>query len=140
VTAGICRHWIGTDMNGHICGAAVKALNLCAKHYELAKARMQRELDARQARHDRQEAAWRERNARKAPAWRAQLEQAEREYARRTQSVVADRAAVGGAMHPSIVRAQRSVLADSNVARVVELERIIGRLKSALARLKGGAS
>lgn len=140
MTAGVCRHWIGTDTNGHICGAAVEALNLCAKHYELAKAKTQRGLDARQERHDRQEAAWRERNARKAPAWRAQLAQAEREYARRTQSVVADRAAVGGAMHPSIVRAQRSVLADSNVARVVELERIIGRLRADLARLKGGAA
>lgn len=140
MTAGICRHWIGTASGGHVCGAAAEALNLCAKHYEVAKAKTQRGLDARQARHDRQEAAWRERNARKAPAWRAQLEQAEREYARRTQSVVADRAAVGGAMHPSVVHAQRSVLADSNVARVVELERIIGRLRADLARLKGGAS
>ncbi|WP_162722397.1 hypothetical protein [Microbacterium sp. PM5] len=140
MSAASCRHWIGTDANGHVCGAPVEALNLCVKHYELAKAKMRREIDSRQERHDRVEAAWRERNARKAPAWRAQLEQAEREYARRTQSVVADRAAVGGAMHPSIVRAQRSVLADSNVARVVELERIIGRLKGDLARLKGGAS
>ena len=140
MNAGICRHWIGTTSGGHVCGAPVEALSLCAKHYEFVKAKTRRELDARQERHERQEAAWRERNARKAPAWRAQLEQAEREYARRTQSVVADRAAVGGAMHPSIVRAQRSVLADSNVARVVELERIIGRLRADLARLKGGAA
>lgn len=140
MTAAVCRHWVGTDAKGHICGGEVHALNLCVKHFEVVKAKTQKAIDARQERHARAEAAWRARNAAKVPAWRRQLEDAEREYARRTQSVVADRAAVGGSMHPSVVRAQRSSLSDSNVARVVELERIINRLKGDLDRMKGARS
>ena len=137
----VCRDWVGSDTKGHICGQPVAdGIKRCAKHQAAEIARVTKALQADRDRAARANAAWRERNARKVPGWRSQLERAEAEYARRTQSVIADRAAVGGSMHPSIVRAQRSALSDSNVARVVELERIIKRLKGDLDRMKGAQS
>lgn len=137
----VCRDWVGSDTKGHICGQPVAdGIKRCAKHQAAEIARVTNALQTDRERVARADAAWRARNAAKVPGWRVQLERAEAEYARRTQSVVTDRAAVGGSMHPSIVRAQRSSLSDSNVARAVELERIINRLKADLARMKGAQS
>lgn len=137
----VCRHWVGSDTKGHICGQPVAdGIKRCAKHQAAEIARVTKALQTDRERAARADASWRARNAAKVPGWRVQLERAEAEYARRTQSVVTDRAAVGGSMHPSIVRAQRSSLSDSNVARVVELERIIKRLKGDLDRMKGAQS
>ena len=137
----VCRHWVGSDTKGHICGQPVAVgITRCAKHQAAEIARVTKSLQVDRERAARADAAWRARNAAKVPGWRVQLERAEAEYTRRTQSVVTDRAAVGGSMHPSIVRAQRSSLSDSNVARVVELERIIKRLKGDLDRMKGAQS
>lgn len=135
-----CRHWIGSDAKGHRCGAAVERFDLCAKHFavdlERTRARLAKEKTAAAQR----EQAWLAKNAPRLPAMRVQLERAEAEYARRTASPVADRAAVGGAMHPSIVRAQRSVLSDSNVSRVVELQKLIAQLRRDITRAAGVAS
>lgn len=133
----ICRHWIGSDTRGHICGGTAETLDLCAKHYIVAKARVEKEIAKRRDQVARANAAWLARNARNVPAWRVQLERAESEYARRTGSRVEDRAAVGGAMHPSVVRAQRSALSDANVARVVELQAIIAKLRAGIVRAGG---
>ena len=130
-----CRHWIGSDATGHSCGAdAAGALGFCAKHLELERRRVEKTLEKGRAKAARAEAAWREQNVPRLPSMRVQLEQAEAEYARRTAPRVADRAAYGGAMHPSVRKAQASSLSDSNVARVVELERLINRLRADIAR------
>lgn len=133
----VCRHWVGSDTKGHICGQLVEnGEKRCAKHQAVEFARVAATLQRRSESAAKANAAWHLRNAPKLPAWRAQLERAEAEYSRRTASVVTDRAAVGGATHPSIVRAQRSALSDSNISRVVELERIIKRLRADIGRLE----
>ena len=130
-----CRHWIGSDAKGRVCGAPVGGvLPFCEKHLAIEKRRAQKRLDKDRARAAFLEASWRSRNVPRLPQMRVQLEQAEAEYARRTASPVADRAAVGGSMHRSIVRAQSRSLSDSNVSRVVELQGVIEHLRADIAR------
>lgn len=135
-----CRYWVGSDTKGHRCANPADArYGYCAKHYELELARVKKQQEKQSASAVRIETAWVARNASKVPSWRAQLERAEAEYARRTASPVNDRAAVGGDTHRSIVRGQARHLSDSNIARVVELERIIKKLRADLARLEADA-
>ena len=129
-----CAYWVGSDTTGHRCTDPTETAGYCAKHFPIMLRRTKKELEKRRAAEARQEAVWLARNLPRVPQWRVQLERAEAEYARRTTSPVQDRAAVGGAMHGSIVRAQASHLSDSNVARVVELERIITRLRADITR------
>lgn len=136
MTARGCRYWIGSDAKGHFCGAEVYLSAHCAKHYGVELERQKKRLAKEKAQREAAEARWRERNARKLPGWRVQLEAAEAEYARRTTSPVDDRAAVGGSMHTSVVRAQRSHLSDTNVARVAELGRIMKRLRADIERME----
>lgn len=133
---GSCRHWIGSDTSGRVCGKPVHRFSLCEKHFAVHLERTKKRLAKEKAQHDAAEARWRERNASKLPAWRVQLEAAEAEYARRTTSPVEDRAAYGGAMSTSVIRAQRSRLSDANVARVAELERIMKRLRADIERME----
>lgn len=135
-----CRYWVGSDTKGHRCPNPADARSgYCTKHYEIVLVREKKNLAKQNARAARENAAWFARNVHRAPSWRAQLERAEAEYARRTASPVNDRAAVGGDTHRSIVRGQARHLSDSNVARVVELERIIKKLRADLARLEADA-
>lgn len=134
-----CVYWVGSDTTGHRCEAEAVTSRHCAKHYPIALRRLQRDAERRRASHARTEAAWQERNRRNLPQWRVQLERAEAEYARRTSSPTADRAAVGGDTHRSIVRAQARHLSDSNVTRVVELEQLIARIRSDITRMEGTA-
>lgn len=130
-----CRHWIGSDSTGHVCGVEVSGkIPLCPKHFEVEKRRVSNGIEKDLARSARAEAAWRERNLPRQPQMRVHLERAEAEYARRTASRVEDRAAYGGAMHPAVRRAQASTLSDTNVARVVELQGIISKLRADIAR------
>lgn len=131
----VCRHWVGSDAKGHICGAPIYGNErLCAKHLAVEATRVEKMLQARREQAARAESAWRARNVPRLPQMRAQLERAESEYERRTASPIQDRAAVGGAMHRSIVRTQAGHLSDTNVARVIELERIIKTLRADIAR------
>lgn len=136
----LCAYWVGSDTTGHRCADVSVKGGYCEKHYAIVLDRTKKKLEKDRARAARDNAVWVARNIHRAPSWRAQLERAEAEYARRTTSPIADRAAVGGDMHGSIVRSQRSHLSDSNVARVVELERIIKRLRADIARAAGGAA
>lgn len=131
-----CGFWIGSDTKGHVCGAEVHKLGLCKIHFGVELERTKKRLAREKAQHDAAEVRWRERNRTKLPGWRVQLEAAEAEYARRTASPVEDRAAVGGSMHTSVVRAQRSHLSDTNVARVAELDRIMKRLRADIERME----
>lgn len=130
-----CEHWIGSDATGRMCRADVfSEFRFCEKHLPIQRARIEKQLAKEELSNARAEAAWRSRNVPRLLQMRAQLERAEAEYARRTSSTVDDRAAVGGKTHPSIDRARLSSLSDSNVARVVELQRIIADLKRTIAR------
>lgn len=140
MSAEACRHWIGSDTAGHRCTAPTVGAHLCEKHYAVELRRVEKDLAKQRERRDRENAAWLSRNASKLPSWRVQLERAEAQYARRTDAPVADRAAVGGSMHTSIVRAQRSHLSDTNITRVIELERIISRLRADIARAEKAAA
>jgi len=132
----VCHHWIGNDTTGHTCGTPIPTDAMyCDKHLAVVRARTEKQLAANIARAFRDDAKWRERNLHRLPGWRVSLERAETEYARRTASPIGDRAAVGGVMHSSIVRRQAAHLSDTNVARVVELERIIRTLRHDIARL-----
>ena len=131
----ICRHWVGSDAKGHICGAPVDDNErLCAKHLAVEAKRVAKVMQERRARAERTEQEWLARNVPRLPQKRVQLERAQEEYERRTGSPIRDRAAVGGAMHASIVRTQARHLSDTNIARVVELERIIKTLRSDIER------
>ncbi|WP_413354068.1 hypothetical protein [Microbacterium sp. 1P06AB] len=135
-----CAYWIGSDAAGHRCEEAAERAGHCAKHYPIALRKLQQQQERLAASAARRDAAWRARNLSRLPQWRVQLERVEAEYARRTASAVQDRAAVGGDMHVSIVRAQSRHLSDANVARVVELERLAKRLRADIARAEGSAS
>lgn len=138
MTAETCRFWVGSDTKGHRCNAPTHRLGLCEKHYAVELGRTERRAQKDRERAARAETAWLARNASNLPSWRVQLERAEAEYTRRTASPVGDRAAVGGAMHGSIVRQQRNHLSDTNVTRVLELERIIRRLRADITRAEKG--
>lgn len=122
-----------------MCGVEAVRFQRCAKHLAVEEKRIAKDLAKRRERAARDEAAWRARNVPRLPQMRVHLEQAEAEYARRTSSPTHDRAAVGGNVHPSILRAQHSHLSDSNVARVVKLERIIRTLKADIERAERAA-
>lgn len=134
MSAETCRHWVGSDTKGHRCVMPATCLGLCDRHYAVELQRAEKRAQKDREQRERAEAAWRARNLPKLPSWRVQLERAEAEYARRTAAPVGDRAAVGGAMHGSIVRAQRSQLSDTNVSRVIELTQIIKRLRADITR------
>lgn len=130
-----CEHWIGSDTTGRMCRADVTTeFRFCEKHLPTQRARLEKQIAKDRASSVRAEAAWRERNVPRLPQMHVQLERAQAEYARRTQSTVDDRAAVGGKTHPSIDRARLRSLSDSNVSRVVELQRIIESLTRDIAR------
>jgi hypothetical protein len=143
VSAVLCRFWVGDDTTGHACGKPVAESKggyaLCDRHYEIEMRRTAKRLENERASRARAEAAWLKRNAHRLPAWRSQLERAVAEYERRTASPVTDRAAVGGATHPSIARKQRTHFSAANVARVGELDRIIQKLRADIARAERGA-
>ena len=130
-----CEHWIGSDATGRMCRADVTSIyRFCEKHMPIERARIEKRLAKGKESAHLAEQKWRARNVPRLPQMRAQLERAEAEYARRTRSTVDDRAAVGGKTHPSIDRARLASLSDSNVSRVVELQRIIANLKRDIAR------
>ncbi|MDF2047107.1 hypothetical protein P2P98_13145 [Microbacterium sp. Kw_RZR3] len=131
----LCEYWIGSDSKGRMCRAEVTSIyRFCDKHLPIERARAEKRLAKTKASNARAEAAWRARNVPRLPQMRAQLERVEAEYARRTRSTVDDRAAVGGNTHRSIDRARLASLSDSNVSRVVELQRMIAALKVDIAR------
>lgn len=130
-----CVYWIGSDAKGHRCADDAITARHCAKHYPIARARAERDMEADRAKRERADAAWIERNRWQFPTWRTHLERAEAEYARRTASPTQDRAAVGGNIGASIVRMQARHLSDTNVDRILELDRIIRTLKSNLERM-----
>jgi hypothetical protein len=131
-----CRHWIGSDSAGHVCGSdADGPLPYCPKHLEVQKRRVAKDLEKSRAQSARAEAAWLARNLPRLPQMRVQLERAEAEFARRTASAgPADLAAHGGAMHQGIRREKLAKLSDTNVTRVLELEKLIERLRKDIAR------
>lgn len=129
-----CSHWIGSDAKGHRCGEPVSLLGLCRKHYVIHLERTRKSVEKNRAMRDRKEAAWRARNVPRLPQMRVQLEQAQAEYDRRTRSAVADRAAYGGDTHQAVSRSQSRLLSDTNVIRVVELQKLIERLTADIAR------
>lgn len=135
-----CRHWIGSDERGRVCGAIADGDHgFCVKHLEVQRRRVAKDLARRREQRERAEAAWRARNVPRLPSMRTALERAEAERARRTTSPVTDTAAVGGATHASIVRAQAHHLSDRNVDRVLELERLIKSLRADIARAEVAA-
>lgn len=130
-----CEHWIGSDATGRVCRADVfSAYRYCEKHLPIQRARIEKRLAKGKESAYLAEQKWRARNVPRLPQMRAQLERAEAGYARRTRSTVDDRAAVGGNTHRSIDRARMASLSDSNVSRVVELQRIIASLERDITR------
>ena len=129
-----CIYWIGSDTKGRRCTDDATTARHCAKHYPIARARAEKAMHADHAKRERADTAWLDRNRWQFPAWRTQLERAEAEYARRTTSPTQDRAAVGGNIGASIVRMQARHLSDTNVDRILELDRLITTLKSNLER------
>jgi hypothetical protein len=109
-------------------------LGFCPKHLEVMKARIVRAQAKESARRTRVEAAWRAKKVPLLPQMRVQLERAQAELERRTASAVDDRAAYGGATHRAVTRTQGRILSDSNVTRVLELQRLIERLTADISR------
>ena len=92
---------------------------LCTRHHNAAIRRMEKQAEKEKAQAARR-SAYREKNL---ATWTARLSAVEAELSRRTSPVTTDRAAFGGATHPSIDRKRLAQLSDSNVSRVGELIR-----------------
>lgn len=112
-----CPAWI--DSADRQCGRPPAEGYLCRRHHTVAVRRLEKDQARRQAAAEKR-AAHRAANL---PAWRAELARVEAEIERRDRPVVADRAAVGGVVHPSIRKRQLAALSDTNVKRMAELYR-----------------
>lgn len=124
-----CPAWI--ESADRACGREPAKGMLCRRHHTVASRRWNQE---RQRREDAARDAALKRS-RMIPEWQAELARVEAEIERLDQPVVRDRAAVGGAVHPSIRKAQRRLMSDANVRRMAEL----WRRHEELTRKIGGA-
>lgn len=97
---------------------------LCKRHRNVAL----KKLDAARAKQKQQAEDRAQHRAKMLPEWRAKREQVEALMDRYGGSPTNDRAAYGGASHPSIRRKQLQQLSDTNVRRMAELSKQWQRL------------
>lgn len=112
-----CVAWV--DSKDAQCRKPRKEGLLCTRHHNVAEKRFAAEVAKREAQAEKRAAKRRE----QLPQWRAELERVRAEIERRDPAPHPDRAAYGGAMHPSIRKQQLARLSDSNVQRMGELVR-----------------
>src|SRR5690625_526287 len=92
---------------------------LCTRHRNLALKRHEKHV--KKTLKDQQQRI--EYRAKMLPEWEAELAQVEADMERYGGAPTTDRAAYGGAAHPSIQRQQLRQLSDTNVQRMAKLSR-----------------
>lgn len=123
-----CPAWI--ESRDSQCGKAPAEAVLCKRHKTVAGKRHQKAVEKLQ-----QEKARRaEYRAKNLPAWKAELQKVEADMQRYGGALTSDRAAYGGAAHPSIRRHQLQQLSDTNVQRMAGLVRKAEDLRSKIGK------
>ena len=118
-----CPAWI--ESADRQCGRQpVDAAMLCKRHRNVALKREQKARIKQKEQADRTKAY----RAENLPKWRAERELIEAQMERYGSPATSDRAAFGGATHPSIRRKQLQQLSDTNVQRMAELSKQWQRL------------
>ena len=111
-----CPAWI--ESADRQCGRQpVDAAMLCKRHRNVALKREQKARIKQKEQADRTKAY----RAENLPKWRAERELIEAQMERYGSPATSDRAAFGGATHPSIRRKQLQQLSDTNVQRMAQL-------------------
>lgn len=122
-----CPAWV--ESADRKCGRELGAGELlCKRHRNVALKRQEKAIEKERERREKRAAE----RAEMLPKWREELATIEAEIHRR-ELPITDRAAVGGATHPAIVRTQLRHLSDTNVkcmhklwSRWDELKTMIG--------------
>ena len=118
-----CPAWI--ESADRQCGRQpVDAAMLCKRHRNVALKREQKARIKQKEQADRT-ASYRAENL---PKWRAERELIEAQMEHYGSPATSDRAAYGGAVHPSIRRKQLQSLSDTNVRRMADLSKRWQRL------------
>ena len=118
-----CAAWV--ESRDSTCDKPpVESAMLCTRHRNIAL----KKLDAARAKQKQQAEVREQFRARMLPEWRAKRDQVETLMDRYGGSPTTDRAAYGGASHPSIRRKQIQQLSDTNVRRMAELSKQWQRL------------
>lgn len=123
-----CPAWV--ESRDSTCGKKPAEAALCKRHKNVATKRHQKALEALQA----QQAARAEYRAKMLPQWKEELAKVEADMQRYGGSPTTDRAAYGGAVHPSIRRQQLRQLSDTNVQRMARLVRKAEDLRSKIGK------
>ena len=126
-----CPAWI--ESADRQCGRQpVDAAMLCKRHRNVALKREQKARIKQKEQADRTKAY----RAENLPKWRAERELIEAQMERYGSPATSDRAAFGGASHPSIRRKQLQSLSDTNVRRMADLSQRWQRLTELIGDYK----
>lgn len=124
-----CPAWI--ESADKQCGRnPVEAAMLCKRHRNVALKRHEKHVEkALKDQRDRTE-----HRAKMLPQWKEELAQVEADMQRYGGMPTTDRAAYGGASHPSIQKAQLRQFSDTNVQRMARLSKRHQRLTELIGR------
>ena len=126
-----CPAWI--ESADRQCGRQpVDAAMLCKRHRNVALKREQKARIKQKEQADRTKAY----RAENLPKWRAERELIEAQMEHYGSPATNDRAAFGGATHPSIRRKQLQQLSDTNVQRMADLSKRWQRLTELIGDYK----
>lgn len=129
-SAGHCSAWL--EAAGRVCGKATDG-HLCPRHRTVARRRFEAAVDKRRAELERAAAERNERRQRaraRVEGNQAQLERVEAQLARLSAPVVQDRAAVGGAVHPSIARRTEAAFSPARTQKILALSTEAQKLRA----------
>lgn len=110
-----CPAWV--ESRDSTCGKAPMKHVLCKRHHTIATKRKKKALEEFKA----QEIRRAEHRRKMLPEWKDLLAKVEADMERYGGAPTTDRAAYGGASHPSIRRHQMQQLSDTNVQRMAKL-------------------
>lgn len=125
-----CTAWV--DSRDAQCGKPRTEGFLCKRHHTTAVKRMEKNRAETAARQERRVNERAESIRVNGKEWLDRLDKVNSELNRSTASLVKDRAATGGNVHPSIKKKVLNQLSDSNVSRVAELLRVKADLERKL--------
>ena len=125
-----CTAWV--ESRDAQCGKPRTEGFLCKRHHTTAVKRMEKNRAETVAKQEKRMSERAESIRVNGKEWMDRLDRVNSELNRRTGSLVKDRAATGGNVHPSIKKKVLGQFSDSNVSRVAELLRIKGDLERKL--------
>ena len=127
-----CVAWV--DSRDEPCGKPRQEGLLCKRHHATAARRFRKRCAEMERLRQAGKLILQEHEAK----WRGELARVEAELERRTTLPTQDRAAWGGAVHPTLQRIKMNQMSDSNVQRVGYLLRRRGELQRKLGLVGKG--